>query len=306
MLTYNNWYRWQWADGSCGLKPPSDSFQSWVFNPAISSIRTLSFEDAVYDALEKIAHKNKQLVVMYSGGLDSEIILYAAQKIGVKIIPAIIRFDGGLNDHDLFYVNNYLNKFSVKDFIYLDINIDDWMTLTFDHSLVHLAERYGFVHVATPLYFWARKQLKEIVGECTVINGSGDLPLARIPNPTNIFEAVPYACFAIDSQQKRLMISQQLYSDDVPLFFVYTPELVQSFMLEPEILEFERNFSKLSITSLRRQLFTRIWPELDIRKKFTGFERVKSTFPVVNSTYKNSMATYTNIEYGNFKRLLGI
>lgn len=91
------------------------------------------------------------------------------------------------------------------------------------------------------------------------------------------------------------------------MFFIYTPELVRSFLDEPEILDCAKREYKLSVASSRKAMYKRLWPDLPERPKFTGFEHipldVQKTFELV-SEYKNPLTVYTTISYAEFDRLL--
>ena len=303
MPSYKNWYNWEWKHGG---DKPAHSLDVWSFKPAIETVARMSFRDAIRDALLKLKAQGLPLYIMYSGGLDSEIILLEALKLGIAIQPVVIRFDNGLNAHDLQYVDIFASQFDC-DMIYLDLDINEWSNDTGEFGYLGLVKKYGFVHPAAPLNFWARDQLNTLVGECVCITGTGDLPMVKIPDPQNIFGVAWYFCFTIDSQYKRLSWYQEHYPQDAPLFFVYTPELVTSFLNEDEILDCVDKPYKLSVSSSKKALYHRVWPELQVREKFTGFENVKLSVDgslFAARDFDNPVAVYTNIRYEDFTQLL--
>jgi hypothetical protein len=303
MPSYKNWYNWEWLQGG---DRPSNHLDVWWFKPQVDTIASISFLEAMQDALLKLADKGLPLYIMYSGGLDSEVILLEALKLGLDIRPVVIRFANDLNAHDVYYAEQFSQKFNI-DLIYLDIDIQAWNQDTSEFGYLGLVQKYGFVHPAAPLNFWARDQLHALVGECLCITGTGDLPLLRLPDPQNIFDVEWYFCFTIDSQYKRLHWYQEHYPQDAPMFFIYTPELVCSFLQEREMADCVKNPYKLSVSSSKKALYSRLWPELETRPKFTGFEKLE-TSTVTNlkaaREFINPITVYTTIKYDDFIKLL--
>lgn len=303
MPSYKNWYNWEWLEGG---DTPSCSLDVWSFRPRIEAIETMSFPEAIRDALRKLQDSGKPLYLMYSGGLDSEIILREAIKMGIEIKPVFIRFADGVNEHEWYYVERFAQEFN-QEIIYLDVDINAWYSDPSDFGYAGLVRKYGFVHPAAPLNFWARDQLNKLVGDCVCITGTGDLPLVKMADPRNIFSSAWYFCFTVDSQYKRLSWYKEHYPQDAPLFFAYTPELVRSFLDEPEIKDCVTREYKLSVASSRKAMYSRLWPELSERVKYTGFENVTlsvtDTFALA-SEYRNPITVYTNISYEEFNQLL--
>lgn len=304
MPSYKNWYNWEWKTGG---DKPSNPLDVWEFKPRIESIEPMNFREAIRDALLKLNKQGLPLYLMYSGGLDSEIILREALSIGIEVKPVVIRFANGLNAHDLHYVDVFKEQFGIE-MLYLDVDIHEWSVDQSDFGYMGLVKKYGFVHPAAPLNFWARNELNRLVGECVCITGTGDLPLVKVPDPQNIFSLAWYFCFTIDSQYKRMAWHEEHYPLDAPMFFIYTPELVRSFLQEPEILECVNKEYKLSVASSKKAMYNRLWPELQTREKFTGFERIAFTVDGLLSQvqdFNNPFTVYTNIKYEDFTKLFG-
>jgi len=301
MLTYNNWYQWQWRLGG---DSPLNVYDSWIFTPKFEQITPMSFKESVQDALIKIKALNKPLYLFYSGGLDSEIILKEAINMDIDIIPVTIRFNDDLNKNDMEYVYKFQERYGI-DVVFLDLDLDKWHRDSYYYSYRYLVNKYKFVHYATPLNFWARRKVEEMFGDCVTITGTGDMPLAFLPSKADVLKYQWLVAVAYDSQYKRLQWYGEHYPDDVPLFFVYTPELVKSFMCEPEIKHcVTHNSYKLSVGSSRKALYSRNWPELEVRTKYTGFE---SFIPDEDYCFTicptNQASSYCFMDYNEYFRL---
>lgn len=303
MSSYNNWYNWEWRIGKMA---PAHFFDTWHFKPTSTAWQPMSFKQAVRDALVKLQRHGLPLYLLYSGGLDSEIILKEAIEANIKITPITIRFKDQLNQHDLAYVEAFAQKFN-QDILYLDIDIEAWRTdATSPYGYLSLVKQYGFVHMATPLYLWARNEINLTLQPGICINGSGDLPLAKGPDPKDISNTTWQVFVSIDSQWKRMHWTNTHYPNDAPLFFMYTPELVGSFINEPEIQICTQVPYKLSVSSSKKALYHRLWPDLPVRHKYTGFEHLKVT---IDGTFnqvrqmENPITIYSQIPYEQFTEL---
>lgn len=304
MLTYKNWYNFEWKFGKTA---PLNCFDQWVFKPYISDLSDKNFKESVTDALLKIKDLGKPLVLFYSGGIDSEVILLECIKNEIDIIPVTIRFTDELNSQDVRYVNDFASRFNI-DIHYLDIDFEEWFNDSkTEFGYRSLVSKYEFIHVATPLNLWARNQVTKLIGDCITITGAGDVPLANAYDKFDCFKWNWKICIAIDSQYKKLSWYKLNYPNDVPLFYMYTPQLARSFMNEPEIIDCVKEYSyKINVVSSKQRMFSRYWPELTTRKKYTGFEKVNINITktdIFNDDFNNTLDMYTTIPYDDYIRL---
>ena len=298
MHTYKDWYNWEWISKS---RKPVSFFNKWVFKPKnIGLDATLDFKKSVIKALELISDtRSLPIGIFYSGGLDSEIILKTAIEMGLPMQPFTIRFKGGLNEHEIYYTENFSKKFNV-DINYIDVDIEQWLFGDEILSCKNQARDYNFCHIATPLHFYARKLVESKFGDFSILNGSGDVPLSLVPDKYNCEKLKWTVGISWDSQYKRLCLSQQ-YKEDVPLFFCYIPELQYNFLREKELEHcVSENSKKMGVISSRHSLYHRLWPDLLPRKKFTGFEKLDKNF---NYSFLNDGGGLrTNYEYRDYLR----
>jgi len=305
MLTFNNWFQPEFMSGSAepGYADP------WEIKFTHKNCDTgITFPDAINKSLSHIANSHHKLVVQYSGGLDSEIIIREAIKAGIDVIPYTLRFMNDLNKHELYYCNILESELGIN-IRYIDIDIVKWYTDPDFHRgyCYHISEN-GMWHPAAPLAWWMREKISELEGDCCVINGSGDTPMTRRPeklNPRSWHWAVS---FDLDGHWKRFNYSKNNFPDDVPLFYLHTPELQYSYLTHELFKHCVQPQSyKLGPTSTRHAIYKQCYPELTPRTKYSGFEKLENlniTQPdVYHRAYSCTMRTQ-HIPYEEYIRML--
>lgn len=305
MLTHNNWFSHGFSQGD-DLPRYADN---WNIEFTHHELNTeLSFPDAIAQALNILAEKNNKLVVQYSGGLDSEIIIREAIKNNIDVIVYTMRFNNDLNDHEIYYCKILESELGIK-INYIDIDMESWFyDPDFPHGYCYYIQKYDMWHPAAPQAWWLRDVISDIQGECCVINGSGDTPLCRRPqkfSPDNWQWGVN---FNLDGHWKRLWYSHNNYPSDAPLFYLYTPELQYSYVTHELFKKcVTSNSFKLGSTSTRHQMYQTFYPEIEPRTKYTGYEKLWSVNNFVPDvtvrSYTCAMLT-KHIPYEKYIRML--
>ena len=103
MLTENNWYSWQYGDGPLnGRYLPNKPFKT-NYGKCADAIGTYKEE------LLKVARStidtfpNEKLILLFSGGSDSEVVLRSYLALGYPISVIIYRYE---NDFNLYAFHN--------------------------------------------------------------------------------------------------------------------------------------------------------------------------------------------------------
>jgi hypothetical protein len=106
--------------------------------------------------------QNKFVEVLYSGGMDSELILYACliKKIPVKALTMRILIDDVvLNTYDLYYSEKFCRQYNVEqkiiDFdatiIFLDLGNESWILLIISLGISLNLAKFGLTIVSRPV-----------------------------------------------------------------------------------------------------------------------------------------------------------
>jgi len=198
-----------------------------------------------------------------SGGTDSEIVLRNFLDIGVKPNCFTIKFKDGYNEYDVnesidlakeLDVPLHLIEFDVKDFF------NSGEASEFGKELQCTQITYLMVY-----YCIKNLQLPSVMG--------GELLLKR-----NI-ETDPsswYYCLR-ENEDASAMRFSNIYN--IPLvneWFSYTPEIMLYYLEDPEIqsLVTTRYNYKLTSVSSKNAILKRLVPEIRVRKKTHGFEKL--------------------------------
>lgn len=305
MLTYDNWFAPEFLSGQNQPK----YVDPWQIKFNHTDCDTeMTFPDAIKRALELISQTHDNIIVQYSGGLDSEIIIREAIKSGIDVTPYTLRFHNNLNEHEIYYCKLLESDLGIE-VKYIDIDIEAWWSdPEFHKGYCHYITHQGMWHPAAPLAWWMRERISEIHGDCCVINGSGDPPLIRRPDRHNICSWQWGISYNLDGHWKRLSYSEQKFPQDVPLFFLYIPELHYSYLTHDVVNEcVQPNSFKLGPTSTRHKLYLEYYPEITPRTKYHGFENLlklnKHKPEVYHKSYAGVMNT-RHIPYEEYIRML--
>lgn len=201
----------------------------------------------------------KTIYISYSGGVDSESIIYTflEAKVPFEVITAKLRYN--INEYDLFYVKKVCDTYNLKLHI-LDVDIENFL----ETKMMEYAVPTKCCSPQFPLhmYLWDSFDGFIVAGHELVFNRTP-------PSKEFYFKTVEKE----DSVHRYHIWRNR---DGCPAFQFYRPELVLSFILENEMLKlfsFGKTF-KISYSSIQK---TRLYEKcfnLEKRKSKTGFESI--------------------------------
>jgi len=246
------------------------------------------------------------LDVLFSGGQDSEVVVSAFIEAGIPINVIIMRFADGYNAFDIAYAIKYCEVRGITP-KFVDLNIMKFLESdAWDYAANTLC-------TSPPLlpHLW-------LIDQCDnyVVIGSGDVFLYKnIPvkhgsvsdtefyninqkvGPNHIFDAQWY-------YREHEMIAALHYNfirnnrSGCPGFFQFNPEIVLSWLNEPEVADTTAaTSSSISTFYTKYDIYNRTW-NTQFRPKFDGFEIVRLAMSIPNmrqtleNLYKSSMQTY--------------
>lgn len=205
----------------------------------------------------------RNVVLFLSGGTDSEIVLRNFLEIGVKPMCFVIKFKGGYNESDVqeaidlakdLDVKLELIDFDVKDFFYSGEAVE------FGREIQCTQITYLTVYKSIK-----EKSLPSIMG--------GELMLKR-----NI-DSEPsswYYCLRENEDCSAMRFSIKYNIPLVNEYFSYTPELMLCYLKNEKIqsLTSEKYNYKLTSVSSKNAILKELMPEIRLRKKTHGFEKL--------------------------------
>lgn len=277
----NNHYRWGW-----GEEWFNDPDASKIYNVEIGSCTAGhgSFHDETIQATREIVSNfSKPTLVGLSGGFDSQVVCLSLLEIGHQFNPIILRLlgeDGTVyNQYDIDGAIEFCKRYSLEP-VYEDLPLLAFYKgrgreLAVEHALttvetivqLHIVEKFG--------------------RQYSFIMGGGDPNILKPPDWRKPGRDILLVSFGPNPIQQHLI---KYGYEACTKFFMYTPELVASYLDNHITKAFYAAQTSIYDTYTRHypqpewwkcfnyyikpMMYMEQWPGLVQRKKFTGFEAV--------------------------------
>lgn len=199
-----------------------------------------------------------KLIILLSGGLDSEVVLHSFISCGIIPKVVILRYERNLNLHDINYALRICAARGISPTI-LDVNVKDF----FENHLLDFA---NFTKCSSPqlnlLMYYANK-----VDGIPVI-GAGENFLIRKEGEKQIY----------DLEEARVVSIYKFFENTsreaIPSFFQYTPEVMISYLQKESVYRWVETAKHLGYINSKKIKPNIIAEDFDIepRGKLTGYE----------------------------------
>lgn len=205
----------------------------------------------------------KDLVVMFSGGTDSEIVLRAFKENGVTPKALFIRFKGDYNLGDFKTAEEVARDIGIKLDV-IDFDIIDFFNSGQAHEFAKSVQCSQIAYLNV-YYHVLKMQLPAVMG--------GEVLLKRNISPGR---CKWYYCFRENEDASAMRFSIKYGIPLVNEWFSYTPEMLGHFLKDVSIqrLISERYNYKLTSVSSKNQILKRLMPEIIRKPKTHGFEKL--------------------------------
>lgn len=310
----DNHYRWGWGTDDTEWFNEPDYTQPFKLTFGRCSRTPLSFREECILATEHLVGQvDRPVYVGLSGGLDSQVVCTTLMLLGVNFTPCIIVMDGNENLHDVLNAKLFCEKHGLK---YRLFKID--MYEFYSKFCPSIVERYKITNARTIMQLW----LEQYTRDGIFIMGGGDLQLTRYKTGEAQYDYVygaakPAPMTPCTWSNRPTPILQHLIAQGTygtTKYFMYTPEMMASVVLSPEVEAFvgiqdaifstaliqRKNFWKLFNFIPKTQLYRRNFPELILNPKYHGFEVVEK-----NNQYKR-LKRQTVAEYAVLNNEKGV
>ena len=227
----------------------------------------MSWRDEVLAAAKRIADtETRPLLVCLSGGIDSEVLARAFMELGVPFTALTVEFTDGTNAHDIAYADKFCQRHGIKQEImkldpayHFAQGIDRWVKAGY--------EAYSFYRYMQ-LYLVERA---ERMG-CVSIHGGGTDCQTYFTHDDEIcFKQNPGLICVLQWMQRK-------NSRHYPYFFTSTPEMCAAYQ-QIDVIEtllrnpdYFRSATKSSVSLEKQIVMHALWPGMETRDKYTGFE----------------------------------
>lgn len=203
------------------------------------------------------------MVVMFSGGTDSEIVLRSFKYIGINPRSVFIKFKNDYNIEDLKIADRIARELDIKlEVIEVDVK-----------EFYRSGEAYEFssiIHCRQMAYLVVYHQILKM--QCPAIMG-GEMYLRREVDVTG---SKWYYCFRENEDASAMRFSLKYNLPLVNEWFSYTPEMMLYYLDEPDIdrLITDRYNFKMASVSSKNAILQKLMPEIIDKKKTHGYEQL--------------------------------
>ena len=220
----------------------------------------------------------KPLYLGLSGGIDSEVAAISFLNAGVPFTPLIIQYeiDGEVyNDHDIKYAISFCKKHKIKPLIHR-VNPEELVKMATSKRLAKYKQIAG-------IFMYAQIYMINLVEDLggMFVGGGGEQDW-RYTNELELCLRSSY-----------LTGCHYIYDNELehwPFFHQTTPELVRAYLNIPIVkkaFESPKDFAmKEHCGNLKIKAYHKIFPELEPRKKYHGYERFME-IPIFKSWIQN-------------------
>jgi len=278
----NNWYSWSYDDRLFGRQTSNDKFNT---NFGQYNGRVSNFKDELFNAARStIDHCDSTPVILFSGGIDSEIMLRAFLEIGANPEILIARYENDYNIYDVSYAVTVCSILNVPYKI-LDFNLQKF----YENDAERMSE---LSQIDRPRALPYCKLLELVDG--FPIMGASDLSPWRTNDDYSIKGTWMMRCWEHDIGWSKFL--RQINKPGIAEWFKWTPGLVLSYMKTTWFnkLVNDKYYGKLGSNSTKLIGYREAYPDLIERKKQTGFEKTDS---LVNEFESFLQKKYNGLPY---------
>lgn len=253
-------------------------------------------EEVVDNCQEIYENKTGPLYCMYSGGIDSELIMESFLSLKIPVIPVIVKMKDDLNYFDISWAEKYCEIKNIKPLIY-DIDIKKFIESGEILELANLCKTSAYQFLSNI------KAALELDG--TIVTGQDEpyIGLDESDNKWYYYEKEKWCAWS------SLFDQGILKGTSCPLS--WSAETLAAFLIDPTIQRLGNNQipGKLGALSSRKYVYRKLF-ELPERQKYTGWENVEQQYFFNCDTIKEILELEKKydgefkIEYNNLIKLL--
>jgi hypothetical protein len=261
----NNWFKWQYGNNPVfGRQTGTEPFK--VIFDKVSVVENVgSWKEELLKASRSIVdyYPNLQPNILFSGGVDSELVLRAFMDIGANPVAYIFRYEKDYNLPDVSLAIEACEALGAK-YKVIDFNL----TSFYENDAEGISEK---AQIDRPGMLPQLKFLDYIDG--LPIAGGGDMWTVRTHSNYTVKGKWVSLCFEDESSWSGY--TRGLNRPAVMEFFKWSPGMWLAFMnLEwfKKLVD-DGFYGKLGVNSTKLLGHREAYPDLIMRKKLTGFER---------------------------------
>jgi len=276
--TYKNHYKFGYDDIN-DFSFRENNYQKYTVEFGRAS-KVQTVKQASIDAARQIYRDadGDTIYISYSGGIDSEFIVYAFLEAGVPFEAIISRFKDGLNEYDYNYAEKFCRNHNVKLNVF-DVDIKKFLeTEMMDYAI---ATKVCSPQFPFHMHLWDAFDGFIVAGH--------ELQFRRI---------APGKDFFLKAQEKEDSVHRYNIwrnRNACPAFFFYTPELALSFILHSEMTKLFAFGKAFQTAYSGMESKARVYEscfDIEKRESCTGFEKIMDLDAKYRATLEDMFGTY--------------
>lgn len=260
----NNWHAWTYDNGlEFGRRTSDEKFKTTYSK---STLQPKSFkEELIRTAKSTLDHfPGLRPSVLFSGGMDSEVVLRAYLEIGANPQVYIMRYENDYNLYDVSYAVTICSMLNV-DYKVIDFNLKKF----YENDAEQVSEVAQIDRPRALPYC----KFMELVDGLPII-GDGNLSVYRTDSDYSKLGTWIYRDYEHEIGWTKYLLEKNITG--IAEWFKWTPELVLSNM---ELKWFNNLVSdqyegKLGVNSTKILGYREVYPDIINRTKKTGFEEI--------------------------------
>jgi hypothetical protein len=285
-FTHNNHLTYSIGDRLFGVREtPYEKFKVAAGKIDLEYYKTSNWLNEQYRTAAIISQEfGKDLVLMFSGGTDSEICLRALLHIGIKPRTVFIKFKNNYN------LGDYTIAQQIADELDIELEIAEIDVIDFYRS-GQAYELAGEIHCRQIAYLTVYKTILDM--QMPAVMG-GEMLLRRHVDPIG---SKWYYCFRENEDASAMRFGLKYNIPLVNEWFSYTPEMMGYYIEHPSIqrLITERFNYKLASVSSKNAILRTLMPAIVDKVKTHGYENLMGfngeTYRRLNQSHVKRLAS---------------
>lgn len=260
---YDNWQKWTVNDVLYSHRKNKSDHWNFSMRRCTEPIGTLKEE--LFNNASKIRdYYTGPFDVLYSGGIDSEVVLRVFKELGIKHNTIIVKYKNGYNHREITNAIETVKSLNIP-YTLIDFDLEKFYeTEAYDLSIESSCIRVGR---ATHIKF-----CKDFCDNIPVM-GEGDVYWRRDLG-TDYSKPSAWRFIIAEDSHNCGMFMTKLGRENVCDFFEFTPNIIKAYNNYPLVQQLlnDKISGKTSNWSSKWLIYRDIWPDLVQRVKLTGLE----------------------------------
>lgn len=261
---FNNWLSWSINDSPYSLRKNKDDICKFTITPLNSKVGTYK-QELISNVVAMRDYYSGTFDVLYSGGIDSEVILRIFKELRIKHNTIIVRYKDNYNYREIEHALECVKSLNIP-----------YKIIDFDLQKFYEQDAYDLCVKSSCIRVGRVNHIKFCVDFCDNIPvmGEGDIYWYRT-HGTDYTKPTEWKFLVSEASHNCNMYLTSLGRENVCDFYEFTPGLIKAYnnqLIMKKLLNDEFK-GKVSNWSSKWEMHRELWPDMKQRIKLTGLEK---------------------------------